>query len=156
MKPVIVNNIIYALAYNGNLAAIDLFKGKQLWSKPYSGFNNIVASGETLYITDHRGYIYALDQTTGKKIWENKQLSYRNVTSIAVANQYIVIGDGEGYLYWINRDNGQFVAQQKLDSDGLYIAALATEDYLYVQTRSGDLIAIEKPVLTQRKALKDK
>lgn len=156
MKPVIVDNIIYALAYNGNLVAMELFNGKQLWSKPYSGFNNIVASGDTLYMTDHRGYIYALDQTTGKKIWENKQLSYRNVTSIAVANQYIVIGDAEGYLYWINRDNGKFVAQQKLDSDGLYIAAVATQDYLYVQTRGGDLFAIEKPALTKRKALKDK
>ncbi|MCK5817989.1 MAG: outer membrane protein assembly factor BamB [Psychromonas sp.] len=151
MKPVIIDNVIYAQAYNGNMVAIQLLTSKQLWSQPYSGYNNIAASGETLYITDHRGYIYALDQMTGKKIWENKQLSYRNVTSIAVANQYIVIGDAEGYLYWINRDDGKFVAQQKLDSDGLYIAPIVTENYLYLQTRSGDLIAIEKPSLSRRK-----
>jgi outer membrane protein assembly factor BamB len=77
----------------------------------------------------------------------NNQLAYRNVTGVAIANQYIVVGDGEGYLHWLNRDNGAFVAQQELDSDGLYMQPITTDSYLYLQTRSGKLIAIEKPSL---------
>ena len=147
MKPIISNNVVYALAYNGNLVAIDLFKGKELWSRKYAGYKDIALSGSTIFLTDYQGFVYAVDRNSGKEVWVNNQLSYRNLTGVTVANQYIVVGDGEGYLHWLNRDNGKFVAQQALDSDGLYVDPVPTASYLYLQTRSGDLIAIEKPSL---------
>ena len=147
MKPVIVNGIVYALAYNGNLVAIDLLKGEQLWSKKYSGYNDITVAGFDIFLTDYRGYVYAISRETGEQRWVNTELAYRNVTGVTIANDYLVVGDAEGYLHWIDRATGKFVAQQKLDSDGLYIEPIATSSYLYVQTRSGDLIAIEKPIL---------
>ncbi|MGB5447039.1 MAG: PQQ-binding-like beta-propeller repeat protein, partial [Psychromonas sp.] len=117
----------------------------QLWAKQYSSYNDIALSGNTLYLTDYRGYVSAVDRRTGDKIWTNEELSYRNLTGVAIANQYLVVGDGEGYLHWIDRDNGKFVAQQKIDSDGLYSAPVVTETHLYLQSRSGKLVAIEKP-----------
>jgi len=147
MKPIISNGVVYALAYNGNLIAIDLLKGKQIWSRKYAGFSDIALSGVTLYVTDYRGYVYAIDRSSGTELWSNDKLSYRNLTGVTVANEYIVVGDGEGYLHWLSRETGTFVAQQKLDSDGLYMEPIATSDYLYLQTRSGKLIAIEKPSL---------
>ncbi|MEI6896952.1 MAG: outer membrane protein assembly factor BamB [Psychromonas sp.] len=150
MKPIIHNGIIYVLAYNGNLVAIDLLKGRQLWQQEYSGYSDIALSGGTLYLADERGYLFAINRDNGDKIWSNEQLAYRNLTGISVANQYIVVGDEEGYLHWIDRDNGQFVAQQKLDSDGLYMQPFETQDYLYLQTRSGKLIAIEKPSINKK------
>ena len=149
-KPIISNGIVYILAYNGNLLAIDLLKGEPLWSRKYAGFSDLTLSGKTLYLTDYRGFVYAIDRDSGTELWVNNQLSYRNVTGVSVANQYLVVGDGEGYLYWINRDNGAFVAEQDLDSDGLYMQPFVTENYLYLQTRSGYLIAIEKPSLTEK------
>ena len=147
MKPVIVNGMVYILGYNGNLLAIDLLKGEVTWSKKYSGFTNLTVSGRDIFITDYRGYVFAINRNDGEQRWVNKELAYRNVTGVTVANDYIVVGDAEGYLHWIDRDNGQFVAQQSLDSDGLYIEPVATSTHLYLQTRSGDLIAIEKPIL---------
>ena len=145
MQPIISNGVVYALAYNGNLVAIDLLKGEQLWSRNYAGFSDIALSGTTIYLTDYRGFVFAVDRTSGSELWVNNQLSYRNVTGVSVANEYIVVGDGEGYLHWLNRDDGTFVAQQELDSDGLYMQPFVTDSYLYLQTRSGKLIAIEKP-----------
>jgi outer membrane protein assembly factor BamB len=150
MTPIIRNGIIYALAYNGNLVAIDLMKGTQLWERKYSGYNDIALSGSTIYLSDYRGYLFAIDRTTGDEIWVNKQLTYRNLTGIAIANQFIVVGDAEGYLHWVDRDNGQFVAQQDLDSDGLYMQPFESYSYLYLQTRSGKLIAIEKPSINKK------
>ena len=147
MKPIIRNGVIYTLAYNGNLVAIDLLKGKQLWTRKYAGFSDIALSGNTIYLSDYRGFVFAVDRSSGEELWVNDQLSYRNVTGVTVANEYIVVGDGEGYLHWLNRDDGNFVAQQKLDSNGLYMQPFATDSYLYLQTRSGKLIAIEKPSL---------
>ena len=147
MQPVVVNGVVYALAYNGNLVAIDLLKGEQLWSQKYAGYTDISVSGLDIFLTDYRGYVYALNRSDGEQRWVNKELSYRNVTGVTVANDFLVVGDAEGYLHWIDRESGQFVAQQDLDSDGLYQEPVATSTHLYLQTRSGDLIAIEKPIL---------
>lgn len=150
MQPIIRGGTVYALAYNGNLVAIDLLKGEQLWEQKYSGFSDMALSGSTLYLSDYRGYVYAVDRNTGEQDWVNKALSYRNVTGVSIANEYIVVGDGEGYLHWIDRDNGEFVAQQNLDSDGLYMPPFESRSYLYLQTRSGKLIAIEKPSINKK------
>ncbi|WP_372880165.1 outer membrane protein assembly factor BamB [Psychromonas sp.] len=144
-QPIISNGVVYALAYNGNLTAIDLLKGVELWSRQYSGYNDMTLSGNSLYLTDYRGHVYAVDRRSGDDIWANEQLSYRNLTAVTVANQYIVVGDGEGYLHWMERESGEFVAQQKIDSQGLYKAPLATQTHLYLQSRGGKLVAIEKP-----------
>ncbi|TEW54895.1 outer membrane protein assembly factor BamB [Psychromonas sp. RZ22] len=147
MDPIIVNGTIYALAYNGNLVAIDLLKGVELWSRKYSGFKNMAVAGLDIFLTDYRGYVYAVNRSDGKQRWVNKELSYRNVSGVAIANQFIVVGDEEGYLHWIDRETGDFVAQQDIDSDGLYIEPVVTATHLYLQTRSGKLVAIEKPIL---------
>lgn len=147
MQPIIRNGIVYVLAYNGNLLAIDLLKGQQLWSQEYAGYNDITLAGNDIYLTDYRSHVYAVNRNDGAKLWENKQLSYRFVTGPTIANEFLVVGDAEGYLHWIDRASGGFVAQQKLDSDGLYQAPVATATHLYLQTRSGKLIAIEKPII---------
>ena len=147
MQPVILNNIVYALAYNGNLVAIELLSGRELWSQKYSGFNNISVNGQDIFLTDYRGYIFAVNRDNGEQRWVNKQLSYRNVTGVTVANQYLVVGDEEGYLHWLDRFTGQFVAQQDLDEGGLYKEPVATATHLYLQTRDGEIIAIEKPIV---------
>jgi len=151
----IFNGVVYILAYNGNLVAIDLLKGQQLWSQDLAGYTDLAISGTTIYLTDSRGHVFALNRDDGKKIWENKELAYRNVTGVAVANEYIVVGDGEGYLHWLSRDDGHFVAQQELDSDGLYVPPLEGEYYLYLQTRSGKLIAIEKPSVQREREFEE-
>ncbi|KPU83432.1 membrane biogenesis protein, partial [Psychromonas sp. PRT-SC03] len=150
MKPIVHNGIIYTLAYNGNLLAIDLLKGQQLWSKKYSGYNDIALSGKTLYLTDQRGYIFAVDSDTGEQLWVNKKLSYRNLTGVSIANQFIVVGDAEGYLHWMSRDDGHFVALQLIDSNGLYSEPYETNNYLFLQTRSGKIVAIEKPLFNKK------
>lgn len=147
MQPVIVNNTIYVLAYNGNLVAIDLLKGQQQWARKYSGFKHVAVAGNDIFLTDYRGYVFAIDRKDGEQRWVNKELSYRNVTGASVVNQFIVVGDAEGYLHWIDRDSGVFVAQQYLDSDGLYVDPVVTNTHFYLQTRSGKVIAIEKPIL---------
>ncbi|TEW51312.1 outer membrane protein assembly factor BamB [Psychromonas algicola] len=147
MKPVVLNNIVYALAYNGNLVAIELLTGREIWSQKYSGFSNLTVSGQDIFLTDYRGYIFSVDRDDGQQHWVNKELAYRNVTGVTVANEYIVVGDEEGYLHWLDRLTGQFVAQQDLDEGGLYKEPIATTTHLYLQTRNGELIAIEKPIL---------
>ncbi len=144
-KPIIIGQTGYIIAYNGDLLAIDLPRGEVLWKRSYSGFANMAVAGFNLYLTDHKGHIYALDRRNGTEVWSNTQLEYRNVTAPVIAGPYLAVGDAEGYLHWLNREDGAFVAQQELDSDGLYIPPVNNDGKLYLQTRGGKIIALERP-----------
>ncbi|MFC3915049.1 outer membrane protein assembly factor BamB [Pseudaeromonas sharmana] len=144
-QPVVVGDELFAVAYNGQLMARKLLSGEELWKRKYSAYQNIGVGASDLILTDARSHIYGIDRRNGSEEWANTQLSYRNVTAPVVFGNYVVVGDGEGYLYWLDNSSGRILSMQELDSDGLYVAPVADGDVLYVQTRSGDLVALKRP-----------
>ena len=144
-QPVILGDELYAVAYNGQLIARKLLSGEELWKRQYSSFQNMGVGPSQLVLTDAKSHVYAVDRSNGSEKWANTQLSYRNLTAPVTFGDYVVVGDGEGYLYWLDDASGRIVAMQELDSDGLYVAPVADGDILYVQTRSGDLVALKRP-----------
>ena len=144
-QPVILGDELYAVAYNGQLMARKLLSGEELWKRQYSSFQNMGGGPSQLVLTDAKSHVYAVDRSNGSELWANTQLSYRNLTAPVSFGDYVVVGDGEGYLYWLDDTSGRILAMQELDSDGLYVAPVADGDMLYVQTRSGDLVALKRP-----------
>ena len=144
-QPVIIGDELYAVAYNGQLMARKLISGEELWKRKYSSYQNMGVGPMELVLTDAKSHVYAVDRSNGSEKWANTQLSYRNLTAPVTFGDYVVVGDGEGYLYWLDDASGRIVAMQELDSDGLYVAPVADGDVLYVQTRSGDLVALKRP-----------
>ncbi|MFM2482864.1 outer membrane protein assembly factor BamB [Celerinatantimonas sp. YJH-8] len=143
-QPVVVGSELYAVAYNGSLVAINLQDGQRVWRRTYSAYQDIAVSGGEIFMTDSRSHVIDVDRFSGQPKWQLSALQYRNVTAPAVDGDYVLVGDQKGYLYWINRDTGTFVSKLELDSDGLYIAPLVTENEIIIQTRSGKLIAFKR------------
>jgi len=48
-------------------------------------------------------------------------------------------------LHWINRETGDFVARQSMDSSGFYAEAVTDGSYLLVQSRNGELVLLQTP-----------
>lgn len=143
-QPLVVGDQLYATAYNGSLMAISLRNGKRQWRENYSAYEDMAMSGSEVFVTDSRSHLIDVDRFDGHEKWHQQALQYRNVTAPAVDGNYVLVGDKEGYLYWISRDSGNFMAKLELDSDGLYIAPLVTEDQIIIQTRGGKLIAFKR------------
>ncbi len=144
-QPVIIGDEVYAVAYNGQLIARKLISNDEVWKRKYSSYQNMAVGSADLVLTDSVGHLFSVDRASGTEKWSNTQLSWRNVTAPVVFGDYVVVGDGEGYLYWLDDNTGKIVSLQHLDSKGLYVAAVADGDVLYVQTRSGDLVALKRP-----------
>lgn len=144
-QPIVDGDEIFSVAYNGQLVARKLMTGEEIWKRKYSSFENMGITGSDLLLTDAKGHVYAVDRSNGAEKWSNTDLSYRNVTAPLGFGDYVLVGDGEGYLYWLDNNSGRIVAMQELDSKGLYTAPVADGDVAYVLTRSGDLLAIKRP-----------
>ncbi|MGE6108503.1 outer membrane protein assembly factor BamB [Aeromonas sobria] len=143
--PLIAGDELYAIAYNGQLMARKLMTGDEVWKRKYSGYRDMAVTGNAIVLTDSRSHLFAIDRRNGLELWSNTQLENRSVTAPVIFGDYVVVGDVEGYLYWLDRSDGTIQAMQQLDSSGLYAAPLVDDETLYVQSRDGKLYALKRP-----------
>ncbi|OBU02555.1 outer membrane protein assembly factor BamB [Morganella psychrotolerans] len=144
MTPIIADGRVYAIAYNGNLVSMDMRSGQILWKRDFGSVNEMVLDGDSLYVIDQNDNIYAIRAADGVTLWSQDKLQHRNLSAPEVFNGYLVTGDAEGYLHWLDTSNGQFVAQNKLDSSGIFARPSIAGDKLMVQTRDGRLYLLRR------------
>jgi len=66
------------------------------------------------------------------------------IRSPAVFGAYVVVGDFEGYLHWINRETGAFVHRTRLDDERILVPCRTIGDILLAFSSSG-MLAAYKP-----------
>ncbi|ENA1776051.1 outer membrane protein assembly factor BamB [Yersinia ruckeri] len=144
MTPVVVDGVVYALAYNGNLTALDLRSGQILWKRELGSVNDFTVDAGRIFLVDQNDRITALKTDGGITLWSQSDLLHRNLTAPVMYNGYLVVGDAEGYLHWVNTDDGRFVVQQKVDSSGFLSAPTVASDKLMIQAKGGTVYAFTR------------
>lgn len=142
--PIVINGVVYALAYNGNLTALDLRSGQIMWKRELGSVNDFIIDGDRIYLVDQNDRVLALTTEGGVTLWTQSDLLHRNLTTPALYNGSLVVGDSEGYLHWINTADGRFVAQQEVDSSGFLTEPVVAEGKLLIQAKDGTLYAITR------------
>ena len=142
--PVVVDNVVYALAYNGNLTALDLRSGQIMWKRELGSVSDFVIDGGRIYLVDQTARVLALSVEGGVTLWTQTALQYRNLTSPVLYNGNLVVGDSEGYMHWMDTSDGRFVAQQKVDGSGFQTEPVVANDKLLIQAKDGTLYAITR------------
>lgn len=142
--PVIVDGVVYALAYNGNLTALDLRSGQIMWKRELGSVNDFIVDGNRIYMVDQNDRLLALSTEGGVTLWTQSDLLHRLLTAPALYNGSTVVGDSEGYMHWIDPENGRFVAQQKVDGSGFLTDPVVADGKLLIQAKDGTLYAITR------------
>lgn len=140
--PLLDRGVLYALAYQGRLVAIDTASGQTLWARELSGFSDLAHDRGALYLTDARGAVLAIDKRSGKSLWTQEALLHRGVSGPAVVDGMVVVGDREGYLHWLSAEDGRLLARLRPLSSALSAAPRTDGERLYVQGRDGKLVAV--------------
>lgn len=107
-------NIIYAVSYNGRVAAISAQNGRIVWSREMSSYTGITVANKKLYLSDAKGYVWALDVNTGATMWRQESLIERELSVPVVVGQAVVVGDVSGNIHWLSQDDGDFLARVNL------------------------------------------
>lgn len=141
--PIIDDKTVYAVTYQGQIAALKLFSGEVIWRREMSSHAGLGVGPENVYVTDDAGHVWALDRSNNASMWRQAKLEARRVSPPAVFGQFVVVGDLEGYVHWLRKDDGQFAARVRVDSDGIVAAPIATPFAIYVYGSGGELAALQ-------------
>lgn len=128
-------------SYKSRLVSLAADSGRMLWFKDISSVTGVQVDRTDLAISEKNGDLWMLDRRNGATQWKIDQLTNRELTRPAFYGNYVVVGDLEGYLHWIDTDIGSFVARVRAGKDGFAAAPLAVGTTLYVLTRDGELVA---------------
>lgn len=140
--PVVDDAQVCAVAFQGRLACFDAVQGGALWTRDIASDKGLALSGKNLYITDTDSNVLALDKSSGATIWKNSQLLLRKATAVYPLDDYLVLGDYEGYLHVLKSDDGSFVARRKTDGSAIQISPVTLGDGALIQTSDGELYSI--------------
>ncbi|OOG20793.1 outer membrane protein assembly factor BamB [Thioalkalivibrio denitrificans] len=133
---------VYAVAYQGRVAALSLSDGRTLWDREFSSYRGLAVSDDQIFITDAEDHVWALDREGGATLWQQDQLRLRRLTPPVVFGDHVVLGDYQGYLHWLDREDGSLVGRLQVDSSGVMARPIVHEDRLYVLGQGGRLAAV--------------
>jgi outer membrane protein assembly factor BamB len=133
------DGIVYVATYQGRLSAINLQNGSVIWSRMMSSFTGLKLDGGNLYLTDEFSNVWAIDGRSGATLWKQPALRMRMITAPAVIDRYVVVADYQGYLHWMDKYEGFFVARVQSDDEGVLTAPLVINDRVVMLGKSGEL-----------------
>ena len=141
--PVVDGKQVCAAAFQGRVACFDAFRGTPIWARDVSSGAGIAVDARYLYVTDDRNAVQALDKTSGASIWRQDKLAGRNVSGPLALGRHVVVGDLEGYVHLISREDGSFAARIETDGSAILAPPIALDATSFlVQTRAGGVYAI--------------
>lgn len=141
-SPVVDDEQVCAIAFQGSVACFDIAQGNPLWNREISSDKGMMLLRKYLYFSDAKGLVHALDKSTGSTVWKNDKLSLRDTSTPYALEKLLAVGDYEGYLHAMNREDGSMAARIKLDAGAIQAQPIALDDGLLVQTRLGGLYSL--------------
>lgn len=141
--PVVDDRQACAVAFQGRIACFEASGGTAIWARDLSSTAGMAADTRNLYITDDRNAIVALDKANGASLWKQDKLFGRGVTGPLALGRHVVVGDFEGYVHFLSREDGSFAARIATDGSAIIAPPVALDmSSFVVQTRNGGVFAI--------------
>ncbi|MFO1418022.1 MAG: outer membrane protein assembly factor BamB [Methylotetracoccus sp.] len=141
--PVIRDDTVYVSGYQGGIAAVNLKDGEVQWRREnLSTATGLYADRRALFMTDGVSDVWQLDLSSGADLWKQAALHQRRLTAPVPIKNYIVVGDFEGYLHFLSKENGSIVARVQIDDTPIEVVPVVSDDIVYAYSSDGVLAAV--------------
>jgi outer membrane protein assembly factor BamB len=108
LKPAVSDNVVFMADYNGELSALELATGDEVWSLTfdYKISGGVVVSEGDVYIATQDGVLHSIAKDTGKITW-SQQLSSESIAPAVADREQVYIRTIDGHLTAFDRKNGK-------------------------------------------------
>ena len=133
---------VCAVAFQGRVACFDARSGNQLWSREVSSLTGVSLDASNAYVSDDKGAVQTLERRTGRSLWKQDRLANRQLSLPLPIGNEVVVGDVEGYVHFMARDSGAFLARLATGGTPIRAAPIRLPTGFLVQTQNGGLYAL--------------
>ena len=137
--PTLVGAQACAVTFQGQIGCFDANSGRPLWEKPFSSRSGLAQDDEVVAGGDDWSVVTAYDAASGNMLWRNDRLKSRDVGVPYLLGRALVMGDYQGYVHFLSREDGAFIARMKTDGSPITAAPVLAGNTLVVQTKDGGL-----------------
>ena len=132
-----VGEVVCARAFQTAVGCVNTARGSVAWSKPASGAEGVHGDGQLLIGTESDGKIIAWSRNTGDRVWASERLKFRGLTAPLVIGRSVAVGDAQGWLHFLSKEDGSLLARVPTDGSAIVGAPVAVGDTLVVVTHNG-------------------
>ncbi len=140
--PVLIGREVCAVSFQGRAMCFDANTGTVAWAKDLSSNVGLGADERFIFAADITGAVQALTRDGGASVWKNTQLAYRRLSAPVSVGRAIAVGDYQGYVHFLGREDGAMLARVATDGSEILAAPLLANGNLIVQTRAGAVVAL--------------
>jgi len=140
--PVLFENEVCAASYQGRVGCFDLATGSAKWTRDLSSSVGVAVDQMYVFAPDDKGALHAFTRDTGSSSWKNDKLSFRRLSTPLSYGRAVAVGDFEGYVHFLSREDGSFLARAATDGSPIMGTPLVAGTNLIFQTQNGTVTAI--------------
>ena len=140
--PVVQGKEVCAATYQGRVGCYEAASGRQVWARDISSLTGVSLDARYAFVADDRGALQAFDRTNGRSVWKQDKLANRQLSLPQPIGEVIAVGDLEGYVHFIARETGAFIARYATRGGAVRAAPVPLPGGVLVQTQDGGLYAL--------------
>lgn len=131
----------FAVGYHGRVVMFALDSGQIWWNRELSSYRAPALDDTQVYVATAEGSVVALRRRDGTILWQQDGLKRRGLSAPAVVGNAVVVGDFDGYLHWLDRDSGKFVAREHPGGARISLAPVVADGRVFVIDEGGQVVA---------------
>lgn len=140
--PVVFENDVCAVSYQGRVACFDLASGSARWARDLSSEVGVSVDQRFVFAADDKGALFAFNRESGANVWKNDKLSFRRLSTPLSYGRAVAVGDYQGFVHFLSREDGAFLARAATDGSQIIGTPLVAGSHLIFQTQDGTVAAI--------------
>lgn len=140
--PVVLDNEVCAVAYQGRIGCFDIATGTARWIKEFSSYVGVAVDQRFVFGADERGAVNAFSRQSGAGAWRNDKLAFRRLSTPASFGRAVAVGDYQGYVHFLSREDGSLIARISTDGSPVLAGPVVTGSNLIFQTQAGAVVAL--------------
>jgi len=137
----VAGNDAYAVGYQGRVVMLALDSGQVWWGRDLSSYRGLALDDDQVYVATSDGSMVALRRRDGTVLWQQDGLKRRGLSAPVVDGKAVVVADFDGYLHWLDRDTGKFVAREHPGGERVGATPIVADGRLFVLDEGGKVAA---------------
>ncbi|MCH8531902.1 MAG: outer membrane protein assembly factor BamB [Saccharospirillum sp.] len=132
----VVDGLILATGYQGDLMVIEARSGRVLGAKALSSHRSVTVGEQYWFVVNADSHVLALDPNTLDEVWRQEQFTFRRLSEAVVWRDTLAVADGKGFVHLLDQESGEWLVTRSVDWTGISTAPIVVGDYLIQQGNS--------------------